>query len=542
MTSHTELRFRDDARAKLLAGASALADAIRPTLGPEARSVLLAERYGSPIVCDDGVTIARRMTLKDREEQLGVEMLRQSAIRTGRDVGDGTSTSTILAYEILREGLRNVVAGSSAVAVKRRLDIGVAAAVEALGELPRPVASPEDMAHVATVSAHNDLAIGETVARAVGEVGAEGVVEVEEARGTETEVELVDGMRIDRGFLSPYFITDAQRMEAVLEDPYILLHDQKISAMAPLLPLLEQVIQAGRSLVIIAESVDGEALAALVVNKIRGVINAAAVKAPGFGERRKAILGDLAALTGGRVVSPDLGDELEKTTVDELGSARRIVLTVDDATIIDGGGASETIEARREEIRRQIDKTTSDYDREKLEERLARLSGGVAVIRVGARSEAELARRKEAYDDAISSTKAAVAGGVVPGGGVALVRAPAAVQKAADEVAGDEKIGVLTVLRALSAPARQLALNAGVDGGVVVDRIERASGFYGFDARSKAYCDLDQAGVIDATKLVRCALENAVSVSGVLLLTEATMIDVEDEPPGQVTVSAPELI
>lgn len=528
MASHTELLFGDDARNKLLAGAQALADAVRPTLGPESRSVLLAKKFGNPTICDDGVTIARQMNLPDPEEQLGAQMLRQSAIQTGDAVGDGTTTSTLLAFAIFRDGLRNIVAGASPIALKRGLESATAAAVEAVAEVSRPVASFEDMAHIATVSAHDNTEIGELVARAVTEVGAEGVVDVEEARGTETELDLVEGMRLDKGFLSPYFVTDSEAMEAVFEEPRILIFEKKITTMQPLLPLLEKVLQDPRPLVVVAENVEAEALATLVVNRLRGILSVCAIKAPGFGDRRKAMLGDLAVLTGGRVISEDVGDKLENVELVDLGSAHRVVIDADSATFIDGAGTSEAIEGRRQELRRKIEDTTSDWDREKLEERLARLSGGVAVIRVGATSEAELARHKEAYDDAINSTRAAMAEGVVPGGGAALLRAIDAVQTIIDEREGDERTGALILRDALSAPCRQLALNAGVDPGVVVDKIMTGEGFFGFDARTRTYTNLEEAGIIDAAKVVRSALENAVAVAGVLLLTEATMIEVDD--------------
>ena len=533
MSGHTEVLFRDDARTKLLSGTSALADAVRPTLGPESRSVLLAKRFGTPIVCDDGVTIAKAFKLEDPEEQLGAEMLRQSAIRTGDTVGDGTTTSILLAYSIFAGGLRNIAAGASPVALKRGLQFGLDAAVGALAELSRPIKSEEDMAHIATVSAHNDPQIGELVARAVSEIGAEGVVSVEEARGTETELEIVEGMRIDKGYLSPYFVTDSQAMEVVLDDPKILLFDKKITIMSPLLPLLEQIVQNQHPLVVVAESVEGEALATLVVNRLRGIMTVVAIKAPGFGDRRKEMLQDLAVLTGGRVISEELGDKLENVTLDDLGGAHRVVVDSDSATFIDGNGTTEAIDARRDELRRKVETTSSDWDREKIEERLARLSGGVAVIRAGAPSEAELSRRKEAYDDAISSTRAAVAEGVVPGGGTALIRSLRAVEEEADRRDGDERTGVLIIRDALSIPCRQLATNSGVDPGVVVDNVASGSGFFGFDTREKRYVDLDEVGVIDATKVVRSALENAVSVAGVLLLTEVTMVEIDDPEPAE---------
>ncbi|NNE74791.1 MAG: chaperonin GroEL [Acidimicrobiales bacterium] len=531
MAGHTQLLFRDDARAKLLAGATALADAVRPTLGPESRSVLLAKKFGNPTICDDGVTIAKQITLQDPEEQLGAQMLRQSAIQTGDTVGDGTTTSTLLAYAIFREGLRNIVAGASPIGLKRGLEKATKAAVEALAEVSRPVASFEDMAHIAAVSAHDNHEIGELVAKAVTEVGADGVIDVEEASGTETELDLVEGMRFDKGYLSPYFVTDPEAMEAVFEDPVILIHDKKITTMQPLLPLLELVVQNARPLIIVAETVEGEALATLVVNKLRGILPVCAIKAPGFGDRRKAMLGDLAVLTGGRIISEELGDKLENVVLDDLGSAHRVVVDADSATFIDGAGTPEAIDGRRAELKRLIENTTSDWDREKLEERLARLSGGVAVIRVGATSEAELSRDKEAYDDAINSTRAAVAEGVVPGGGAALLRTHDTIDALVQSSEGDERTGARIIRDALAVPCRQLAENAGADPGVVAEKVQAGTGFFGFDARNRTYTDLAESGIIDATKVVRSALENAVAVAGVLLLTEVTMIEVEDAEP-----------
>ncbi|HSL82592.1 MAG TPA: chaperonin GroEL, partial [Thermoanaerobaculia bacterium] len=423
---YTKLLFEDEARAKVLAGASALADAVRVTLGPKSKSVLLGERWGTPQVCNDGVTIAKRVVLEDPEENLGAQMLRQVAVRTGEEVGDGTTTATLLAHAIYADGLRNVVAGASAIDLKRGLDRGVRVAVEAIRKLSKPVKEAKEMAQVATVSAHNDATIGELAAQAVERVGSEGVVSVEEAKGTETTLEVVEGMRFDRGYLSPYFITDPEKMEAVLDEPLVLLHDRKISSLKDLLTLLEAVVQGSRALLIVAEDVESEALATLVVNRLRGTLRCAAVKAPGFGDRRREMLEDLAVLTGGRLISEELGLTLEKATIEMLGTASRVVVAKDHTTLIGGGGDPAAIEARSKELRKRIEDTTSDYDREKLEERLAKLAGGVAVIRVGAPSEAELKSRKEAFDDAISSTQAAVEEGVVPGGGLALLRAVAA--------------------------------------------------------------------------------------------------------------------
>ncbi|HXK25419.1 MAG TPA: chaperonin GroEL [Myxococcota bacterium] len=526
--AYTQLRFRDEARAKVLAGASELADAVRVTLGPRSRSVLIEKKWGSPLVCDDGVTIAKQINLQDPEKNLGARMLRQAAERTGDAVGDGTTTSTLLAHAIFADGLRNVVAGASAIELKRGLERGLKAAVEGLRELSRPIATRKEKGQVASISAHNDASVGELVADAIERVGGEGVVTVEEAKGTETALEVVEGMQFDRGYLSPYFVTDAEKMEAVLEDPVILLHEGRISSMKGLLPLLEDVVKAGRSLLVVAEDVDGEALATLVVNKLRGTLACAAVKAPGFGDRRKAMLEDMAVLTGGHVATPELGIKLENVRLPDLGRAKRVVIDKDATTIIGGQGEKSAIEGRCNEIRRQIQDTTSDYDREKLEERLAKLSGGVAVIRVGAPSEAEMKNRHEAFDDAIHATKAAIAEGIVPGGGVALLRAQDRVAREEEQCEGDLRTGVRILRQALEVPARQIAANSGVDGGVVVDRVRAGKASFGFDAARSQYVDLGEVGIIDPTKVVRVALENAVSVAGVLLLAEATLTEIEE--------------
>jgi chaperonin GroEL len=527
--AHTKLLFRDQAREKILAGVTALADAVRVTLGPKSKSILIEKKYGSPIVCDDGVTIAKRIDLPDPEQNLGAQMLREAAVRTGEAVGDGTTTSTILAHAIFAEGVRNVVAGASAIDLKRGLDVAVKVAVEALRAISKPVAGLREKAQVATISAHGDSSIGDLVAQAVEKVGSEGIVTVEEAKGTETALEIVEGMQFDRGFLSPYFITDPEKMEAVLENPLVILHEKRISAMKDLLPLLERVVKAGRSFLVIAEEIEGEALATLVVNKIRGTLQACAVKAPGFGDRRKAMLQDIAVLTGGSVVAEELGMKLENLEVAELGQAKRVVIDKDNTTIIGGGGDKKAIAGRCDELRRQIEQTTSDYDREKLEERLAKLAGGVALIRVGAPSEAEMKSRKESFDDAISSTKAAVAEGVVPGAGLALLRATEAVAKLEESCEGDAATGARILRKALEAPTRQIALNSGLDAGVVVDRMRAGQGAYGFDASRGKFVDLVEAGIIDPTKVVRSALENAVSVAGVLLLAEGTLTDIEEK-------------
>ena len=530
MATYTDLLFHDAARTKLLKGATALADAVRGTLGPEVRAVLIEKKYGAPVVCDDGVTIAKELKLKDPVENLGAQLLRDAAVQTNDAVGDGTTTSTLLAHAMFAEGLRHVMVGSSAVEVRKGMQRGVAAAVEALRALSRPVGA-EDTAHVATVSAHNDATIGALVAEAVDKVGTEGVVEVEEARGTETTLEIVEGMQIDKGFLSAYFVTDGEAMEAVLDHPYILLVDRKISAMPDLLPLLEEIVKTGRSLLIIAENVEGEALATLVVNRLRGTFAACAIKAPGFGDRRKAMLQDIAILTGGRVVSEELGTKLESITLADLGQADRVVCDKDSTTIIGGGGDSAAVQGRCQELRKQITETTSDYDKEKLQERLAKLSGGVALIRVGALSEAELKRLRDAFDDAISSTKAAVAEGIVPGGGAALLRTIDAVDAAERACEGAERTGVHVIRVALEIPARQIARNAGIDEGPVVEKVRAGTGFFGFDARDRQYAELDERGIIHPTKVVRFALEHAVEVASTLLLAEATMVEIQENEP-----------
>ncbi|HSD11243.1 MAG TPA: chaperonin GroEL [Candidatus Binatia bacterium] len=529
--AYKQLTFRSEAREKILRGASALADAVRVTLGPKSKSVLIEKKWGEPVVCNDGVTIAKEIDLKDPEENLGARMIRGAAVRTGDMVGDGTSTATILAHAIFAEGVRNVVAGASAIELKRGLDRGLHVAVEALRALSRPVQSRKETAQVATISAHNDPTIGELVADAVEKVGADGVITVEESKTTETNLEVVEGMQFDRGYLSPYFVTDLEGMEVVLEDALVLIHERKLSGLKDVLPMLEEVAKSGQPLLIVAEDVEGEALATLVVNKIRGTLHTAAVKAPGFGDRRKAMLEDIAILTGGKVIAEELGIKLENVGLGDLGRAKKILIDKDNTTIIGGGGERSAIEARVKQIRAQIDETTSDYDREKLEERLAKLVGGVAVIRAGAPSEAEMKSRKEALDDAISSTKAATAEGVVPGGGLALLRAIDAVEREEAKVDGDERTGLRILKHALEAPARQIGENSGVDGGVVVDRMRTGKGNFGYDAARDRYVDLVEAGIIDPTKVVRIALENAVSVASVLLLTEATLTEVPEPKP-----------
>ncbi|MFH5884106.1 chaperonin GroEL [Halalkalibaculum sp. DA3122] len=528
--AYKKLLFQTSAREKLLKGATTLYDAVRITLGPKSKSVLIGKKWGKPLVCNDGVTIAKEMDLKDPEENLGAQVLKEAAECTGDLVGDGTSTSTILAYTIFAEGLKNVAARASAIELKRGLDRGLAVAVEALKEISRPVKTHKEKQQVATISAHNDSAIGDLVAEAIDKIGPEGVITVEEAKGTETQVEVVEGMQFDRGYLSPYFVTDAEKMEVEIENPRILLYDKKISNIKDLLPMLEEMAKQQTGLVVIAEDVDGEALASLVVNRIRGVLSCVAIKAPGFGDRRTAMLQDIALLTGGQLISESLGMKLENITTEMLGSAQRILVDKDTTTVIGGGGDKGAIEGRCNELRRQIEKSDSDYDKEKLQERLAKLSGGVAVIRVGAPSETELKSRKEAFEDAISATKAAIEEGIVPGAGLALLRTTNAVEEEAKKTEGDEKTGILILRRALEAPARQIAENSGVDDGVIVEKMMAGDGNYGFDAAQNQFVDLYKAGIIDPTKVVRIALENAVSVAGTLLLTEATMTEVEEKP------------
>ena len=527
--AHKQVLFRSAAREKVLRGAAQLADSIRVTLGPRSKSVLIEKKWGAPIVCNDGVTIAKEFDLKDPEENSGARMLRQAAEKTGEMVGDGTSTSTILAHAIFADGVRNVVAGASAIDIKRGLDRATKRAVETLRALSRPVKTRRETAQVAAISAHNDASIGELVAGALEKVGSEGVITVEESKTTETALDVVEGMQFDHGFLSPYFITNPEKMEAEMEDPLVLISDRKIGVLKDLLPLLDEVAKSGRPLLVVAEDVEGEALATLIVNHIRGGLKSCAVKAPGFGDRRKAMLEDIAVLTGGQVVSEDLGLKLEHVAIKQLGRAKRIVVDKENTTIIGGAGDRKQIDARVEQIRREIDKATSDYDKEKLQERLAKLAGGVAVVRVGAPSESEMKSKKEAFDDAISATKAAVAEGIVPGGGLALLRCVDAVGQEEGKCEGDEKTGVQILKRALEVPTRQIAENSAVDGGVVVARMLGSKGNEGFDAGRKEYVDLIEAGIIDPTKVVRIALENAVSVASILLLTEATMTEIPED-------------
>ena len=534
--AHKHLLFQAAAREKILHGATVLADAVRVTLGPRSKSVLIGKTWGKPIVCNDGVTIAREIDLLDPEENLGAQMLREAAERTGDTVGDGTSTATVLTHAIFSEGLRNVAAGASAIDLKRGMEKALIAAVQGLKRLSRPVGSRLEKAQIAAISAHNDKSIGEIVAEATERVGHEGVISVEEAKSTETVLDVVEGMQFDRGYISPYFVTNPEKMTAILDDPLILMYAKKIGHLSEMLPLLEQIAKENRSLLIIAEDVESEALATLVVNKLRGMLSCAAVKAPGFGDRRREILQDLAILTAGQALTEDIGIKLENVTIAMLGRARRVEITKDRTTIVGGAGSKIAIEARIREIRTQIEDTTSSYDQEKLRERLAKLAGGVAVIRVGAASEVELKSRKEAFDDAISATKAAVDEGIVPGGGLALLRISKDISDLEPSLSGDELTGARILKTALESPARQIAANSAFDGGVVVAKILENEGDFGIDAAKRRFVHLMPEGIIDPTKVVRIALENAVSVASLLLLTEATVTEIPEKQESKAPV------
>jgi len=526
------LLFESEAREKIFKGATALADAVRVTLGPKSKCVIIGRKWGRPLVCNDGVTIAKEVELQDPDENLGAQLMREAAERTSDVVGDGTTTSTIIAHAIFAEGLRNVAAGASAIDLKRGLDAAAKVAVDAIRGLSKAVGSRKEKAQVATISAHNDPAIGNMVADAMERVGQEGAITVEEAKGTVTTLDVVEGMQFDRGFLSAYFVTDPQKMEAVLDEPLIFLYEKKISSVKNILPVLELAAKMHRSILLIAEDIDQDALATLVVNRLRGALLCVAVKAPGFGDRRKAIMEDIAVLTGGKFFAEELGIDIEKIELENLGTAKRVVIDKDNTTIIGGSGDKDAISGRCADIRRQLEQSTSDYDKEKLRERLAKLAGGVAVIHVGAPSEAEMRNQKEAYDDAISATKAAVAEGIVPGGGLALLRAIDAVERESEKYTGDVKTGFSILRRALESPARQIAVNSAADGGVVVDKMRNGQGNIGFDAAVGKYVDLIEEGIIDPTKVVRVALENAVSVAGTLLLAEATMTETPEPKTG----------
>ncbi|WP_420347049.1 chaperonin GroEL [Pelagibius sp.] len=527
-----DVKFSTDARERMLHGVDVLADAVKVTLGPKGRNVVLDKSFGAPRVTKDGVTVAKDIELKDKFENMGAQMVREVASKTSDIAGDGTTTATVLAQAIVREGVKAVAAGMNPMDLKRGIDSAVEAVVADLQKRSRRIASNDEIAQVGTISANGDAEVGAMLAEAMERVGNEGVITVEEAKSLETELEVVEGMQFDRGYLSPYFVTDADKMQAVLEDPYILVHEAKLSGLQSMLPLLESVVQSGKPVLVIAEDVEGEALATLVVNRLRGGLKVAAVKAPGFGDRRKAMLQDIAILTGGTAVSEDVGIKLENVTLDMLGRAKRVIITKDETTIVSGAGKKSDIQARCSQIKAQIEETTSDYDREKLQERLAKLSGGVAVIRVGGATEVEVKERKDRVDDALHATRAAVEEGIVPGGGVALLRAAAKLDKLEGENE-DQKVGIRIVRKALESPLRQIAVNAGADGSIVVGKVrEQKDQQAGYNAQSGRYTNLVKDGVIDPTKVVRAALQDAASIAGLLITTEAMVAEKpEDKAP-----------
>ncbi|OGS68981.1 MAG: chaperonin GroL [Elusimicrobia bacterium RIFOXYB2_FULL_62_6] len=522
-----QIIYSEEGRMRLKAGVDKLANAVKVTLGPKGKTVILAKKFGSPTIIDDGVTIAKEIELDDNFEDMGAQLVREAASKTNDIAGDGTTTATVLTQAIFTEGLKNVTAGANAIHLKRGLDKAVAAMVEELKKMAKPVKTKEEKAQIATISA-SDRVIGHLIAQAMEKVGHEGVITVEEGKSSETELEVVEGMQFDRGYVSPYFVTDPERMECVLDDALILITDKKISAMADLLPVLEKIVQTGKQFLILAEDLEGEALATLVVNKLRGTLKGCAVKAPGFGDRRKEMLEDIATLTGGEVISEERGMKLDKTSVEQLGKAKRIVIDKENTTIVDGAGDKVEIKKRTGQIRKQIDDSTSDYDKEKLEERLAKLSGGVAVIRVGAATETEMKAKKSKVEDARNATKAGVQEGILAGGGIALIRAA----KVLDKVQGaneDEKTGIAIIKRAIYAPLRIIAENAGMDGSIVIDKVKNSSSEIGFDADKLEYVDLIKAGIVDPCKVTRTALENAASIASTLLTTEALVADLPEK-------------
>jgi chaperonin GroEL len=532
-----ELKFDQEARNAILRGVNILADAVKVTLGPKGRNVILEKSFGSPLVTKDGVTVAKEIELEDKFENMGAQMVKEVASKTSDTAGDGTTTATVLAQAIYREGSKVVAAGANPMDVKRGIDLAVEEVIKELKKLSKPTKDQKEISQVGKISANNDETIGSIIAEAMDKVGKEGVITVEEAKAMETTLDVVEGMQFDRGYLSPYFVTDPEKMEAVLENPHILLSEKKISNMKDLLPILEQIAKMGRPLLVIAEDVEGEALATLVVNKLRGTLKCCSVKAPGFGDRRKAMLEDISILTGGKVISEDLGIKLENIKLNDLGQAKRIVIDKDNTTIVDGAGAKEDIAARVKQIRAQIEETTSDYDREKLQERLAKIIGGVAVINVGAATETEMKEKKARVEDALNATRAAVEEGIVPGGGVAYLRCLGALDKL--KLEGDKKIGVDLIKRALEEPIRQIANNAGQEGSVVTEKVKNEKGSVGFDAAADEYTDMIKAGIIDPTKVVRLALQNAASVASLMITTECLIADKPEKkgnfppmPPG----------
>ena len=528
-----EIKFDMEARHSILAGVNTLANAVKVTLGPKGRNVVLEKSFGSPVVTKDGVTVAKEVELEDHFQNMGAKMVKEVASKTSDTAGDGTTTATILAQAICREGFKVVTAGANPMDIKRGIDRAVEEVTKELKKMSKPVKEQKEIAQVGTISANNDPSIGEIIAEAMNKVGKEGVITVEEAKAIETSLEVVEGMQFDRGYISPYFVTDPEKMEAVLEDPYILLYEKKISGMKDLLPILEQTAKTGKPLLIISEDVEGEALATLVVNKLRGTIKCAAVKAPGFGDRRKAMLEDISVLTGGKVVFEEVGIKLEKMKLEDLGHAQKVVIDKDNTTIVEGAGKSSELQGRIKQIRAQIDETTSDYDREKLQERLAKLAGGVAVIKVGAATETEMKEKKARVEDALHATRAAVEEGIVPGGGVAYLRCLPALKKI--KLEGDRQTGVEMVIRSLEEPLRQIAENAGQEGSVVAEKVKQEKGAYGFDADKEEYTDMIERGIIDPTKVVRLALQNAASVASLLITTEAAVA----EKPKAETPAAP---
>ena len=534
-----EVSFSDSARNQLYTGVEKLADAVKVTMGPRGRNVLLQKSFGAPNITKDGVSVAREIELEDTMENMGAQLVKEVASKTADEAGDGTTTATVLASSIFKEGLRNVTAGANPISLKRGMDKAAEAILEELKKASKEVADKKEIEQVATISANSDSDIGSMIAEAMDKVGKDGVITVEEAKGISDELDVVEGMQFDRGYLSPYFVTNSEKMIAEMENPFILLYDKKISSLKEMLPVLESVNQSGRPLLIIAEDVDGEALATLVVNRLRGSLNIAAVKAPGFGDRRKAMLEDIAILTGGTVISEEMGMKLESASMDMLGSAGRVVIDKDNTTIVNGVGEANKVEARTNQIRAEIENTTSEYDKEKLQERLAKLSGGVAVIKVGAATETEMKEKKDRVDDALSATRAAVEEGIVIGGGAALIRAAA---KVSLDLCGDESIGADIVLRAISAPLKQIAANAGFDSGVVVNEVRKSDNeSFGFNAANGEYVDMFEAGIVDPAKVERVAMQNAVSVASLLLTTEATVTDVKEDKPASGAPAMPDM-
>jgi len=523
-----QILYSEYARASILRGVNQLADAVKATLGPKGRNAILDKKFGAPLITKDGVTVAKEIELKDPYENMGAQLVREVASKTSDVAGDGTTTATVLAQAIYREGVKNITAGANPMDIKRGIDKAVDVVVEELKKLSKPCKNKKEISQIGTISANNDSTIGDLIAEAMEKVGKDGVITVEEAKSMTTSLDVVEGMQFDRGYISPYFITDAERMEASLEDVFILIHEKKVSSMKDLLPILEQVAKMGRPLVIVAEDVEGEALATLVVNKLRGTLNVAAVKAPGFGDRRKAMLEDLAILTGGQAISEDLGLKLENVKLTDLGRAKRVTIDKDNTTIVEGHGDKKKIDARTKQIKAQIEETTSDYDREKLQERLAKIVGGVAVINVGASTETEMKEKKARVEDALHATKAAVEEGVVPGGGVALLRCAPALEKIKLDIA-DQQVGINIVKRALEEPIRQIVGNAGQEGSVVVERVRKEKESMGFDAATEKYADMFEAGIIDPTKVTRYALQNAASVAGLMLTTEVMVTEIPED-------------